>query len=98
MKTPAEGINRSHVMEKCQRVSGQAGIRMPLQHQLLLLPQPQLEAAAAWPLALGLTSAFSLCCWGSWGREHHVMPWEKSRPVAALFASLIVEMPRNPLL
>lgn len=58
MKTTAEGIDGSHVMEKCQRLSGHPGIRMPLQHQLLLFPQPQLEAAAARPLGLGLTSIF----------------------------------------
>lgn len=57
MKTPAEGINGSNVMEKRQCSSSQAGIRMPLQHHLLLFPQPQLMAAAAAGL-LALASAF----------------------------------------
>lgn len=53
MKTSAEAIEGSHVMEKYQRLSGQAGIQMPLQHQLLLFPEPQLVAAAAWPWGWG---------------------------------------------
>lgn len=89
MKTPAEGINGSNVMEKRQCLSSQAGIRMPLQHHLLLFPQPQLMAAAAAGL-LFLTSAFSLCCWS--GEGEHIIPREKSRPIAALFVLLIVEM------
>lgn len=90
MKAPAEGINGSNVMEKCQCLSSQAGIRMPLQNHLLLFPQPQLTAAAAAAGLLGLTSAFSLCCWSGGGNS--TIPWGKSRPVAALFVLLIVEM------
>lgn len=88
MKAPApEGINGSNVMEKCQCLSSQVGIRMPQQNHLLF-PQPQLTAAAAG--LLGLTSAFSLGCWSGGGDS--TIPWEKSRPVAALFVLLIVEM------
>lgn len=91
MKAPAEGINGSNVMEKCQCLSSQAGIRMPLQNHLLLFPQPQLTAAAAAGfLGLELTSAFPLCCWSEGGDS--TIPWEKSRPVAALFVLLIVEI------
>lgn len=90
MKAPAEGINGSNVMEKCQCLPSRVGIRMPLQH-LLLFPQPQLmAAAAAGLLRLGLTGAFSLCCWSGGGDS--IIPWEKSRQMAALFVLLIVEM------
>lgn len=59
MKTSAEAIEGSHVMEKYQRLSGQAGMQIPLQHQLLLFPGPQLVAAAVWPRGWGSPVPFS---------------------------------------
>lgn len=70
MKASAEGINGSNVMEKCQCLASQVGIRMPLQHHLLLFPQPQMMAAAGFAGAGAHQCLFPvLLVWGR--RQHH---------------------------